>query len=130
MKPGLFCTFAMIIALSGCTSEAPDRSDEGLVLTSGSYTLPIQKACVSNIVLDHDDASKPMVMVELVPSSECSGALKEFTDTHVGDPMSIQFGDEDQGMALDTNMLGATDAPFIVQVGSDEQGQTIVDYYR
>ncbi|SPJ32378.1 hypothetical protein [Kushneria phyllosphaerae] len=129
MKAG-FCMFAMVIALSGCTSEAPDRSDDGLVLKSGSYTLPIQKECVSNLTLDHDDASKPMVMVELVQSSECSGALKEFTDTHVGDPMSIQFGDEDQGMTLDSNMLGATDAPFIVQVESDDQGQTIVDYYR
>ncbi|ART63214.1 hypothetical protein B9H00_09235 [Kushneria marisflavi] len=120
----------MVIALSGCTSKAPDRSDDGLILTSGSYTLPIRKACVSEIALDHDDASRPMVMVALVQSSECSGELKEFTNTHVGDPMAIRFGDEKQGMTLDSNMLGATDAPFIVQVESDEQGQAIVDYYR
>lgn len=129
MKAGLY-TFAMAIALAGCSSEAPDRSDKGLILVSGSYTLPIKKQCVSDIALDHDEASKPMVMVELVQSSQCSGALKEFTNTHVDDPMSIQFGDEDQGLTLDTNTLGATNAPFIVQVETDELGQAIVDDYR
>ena len=129
MKAG-FCMFAIITALAGCTGEAPDRSDDGLVVTSGSYMLPIRKTCVSEIALDHDDASGPMVMVALVQSSECSGALKEFTNTHVDDPIAIRFGDEDQGMTLDSNMLGATDAPVIVQVASDEQGQAIVDHYR
>ena len=129
MKAGP-CMFAIILARAGCTGEAPDRSDDGLVLTSGSYTLPIKKACVSNIALDHDDASRPRVMVALVSSSECSGALREFTNTHVGDPMAIRLGDEDEGLTLETSTLGDTDAPFIVQVASDEQGQAIVDHSR
>lgn len=129
MKAGLF-TFAMMITLAGCSGEAPNRSDDGLVFVSGSYTYPIRQVCVSDITLDHDEASSPMVTVNLIDSSECSGALKEFTNTHVGDPMSIRFDDEDEGMTLDTDSLGATETPFVVQVESDEQGQAIVDYYR
>lgn len=121
--------FAIILALAGCSGEAPDRSDDGLVVVSGSYTYAIDRDCVSDIVLDHD-ASGPAVTVGLVPSAECSGELREFTDTHVGDPMSIRFDDEDEGMTLDTKSIEATQTPFVVHVASDEQGQAIIDYYR
>ncbi|MFC0337508.1 hypothetical protein SAMN05421848_1705 [Kushneria avicenniae] len=30
-------TFAMVIALAGCTSEALDRADDGLVFQTGSH---------------------------------------------------------------------------------------------
>ncbi|MFC0337511.1 hypothetical protein SAMN05421848_1702 [Kushneria avicenniae] len=64
-------------------------------------------------------------------SSECSvQSYSVSNNSHFGDQMSTRFGDDDQGMTLDTNMLGATRAPFIVQIESDEQGQAIIDYDR
>ncbi|WP_456268734.1 hypothetical protein M1D97_00245 [Kushneria sp. AK178] len=129
MKTGLY-SFAIVIALAGCSGEAPDRSDDGLVFQSGSYTYAIDKACVSDIALDHDEASNPVVTVALIDSAECSGELREFTNTHVGDPMSIRFDDEDEGLTLDTDSLSAAERPFVVQVDSDERGRAIIEYYR
>ncbi len=127
MKASLY-PFAIIIALAGCSGEAPDRSDDGLVFQSGSYTLPINRDCVSHIALDHDEASKPAVTVDLIDSPECSGAVQEFTDTHVGDPMVIRFDNED--LETGANVVGDSGDAFTVAVESDEQGQAIVAYYQ
>ncbi|GHC22858.1 hypothetical protein GCM10010082_13740 [Kushneria pakistanensis] len=122
------CSFAILAALAGCTGEAPDHADDGLVFESGSYTHAIDKDCVDRIALEHDEASKPVVTVDLIDSPECSGALSEFTDTHVGDPMALRFDDE--VLLHDANAASHPDNSFTVPVDSGEQGQAIVEYYQ
>ncbi|WP_299257545.1 hypothetical protein [uncultured Kushneria sp.] len=127
MKPHLY-PLALVLALAGCSGEAPDRSDDGLVFVSGSYTYPIKQACVHDIALDHDEASNPIVTVDVIDSAECSGELREFTETHIGDQMSLRF--KDQELVRDANVVSHLSDTFTVLVNSDEQGQTIIDYYR
>ncbi|WP_438765405.1 hypothetical protein [Kushneria sp. TE3] len=127
MKASLY-PFALVIALAGCSGEAPDRSDDGLVFQSGSYTHPIDRDCVERIALDHDEASNPAVTVDLIDSAECSGALREFTETHVGDQMSLRFDDQD--LVRDADVFGHLSDTVTTRVDSDEQGRAIVEYYQ
>lgn len=127
MKASL-CTLAILATLPACAGNTSDPHEQGLAFESGGQTHQIKRACTSGVVLDHDDASNPVVLVSIVDSPECSGAIQEFTESHVGGKMSTRFND--QYLVRDADVYSAIQGSFRFRVATDNEGKEVVEYYR
>ncbi|WP_456269055.1 hypothetical protein M1D97_01915 [Kushneria sp. AK178] len=125
IRPGILIALA---ALYGCAGHPPEPRGQGLVFEAAGDTHRIERACVSSVVLERDDAANPVVFVEMVDSPECSGGVWQFTEAHVGGQMSTRFND--QYIARDASVYGAIGDDFRFRVESDELGRAVVDHYR
>lgn len=127
MKASL-CTLAVLVTLAGCTGNTPDTNEQGLAFESDGQTHQIKRACTNGVVLDYDDASNPVVLVSIIDSPECSGAIQEFTESHVGGKMSTRFND--QYLVRDADVYSAIQGSFRFRVATDNEGKEVVEYYR
>lgn len=98
MKTTAFALGSLIV-LAGCAGQGAQhhklsQEEQGLVFSvpDASYTLTPE--CTKNAEVDHDEEARPMLVLSMKQSPECSEKAFETIFSKTGQRLTIEYGDQ------------------------------------
>ncbi|WP_249978049.1 hypothetical protein [Vreelandella olivaria] len=91
---------AMSLAfLAGCAGQGAlhqnsNQEQQGLIFSVSDASYTLTPECTRSAEVDHDEDGRPMVVVSMKRSPECSEKAFETVFSKVGQHMTIEYGDQ------------------------------------
>lgn len=122
-----------LIFLAGCVGQNAQHQDAsqekiGVIFSIPDASFALTAECTRSAEVDHDDAGRPMVVMSMKRSPECSERAFETVFSKTGQRLTVEY----DGQVLTDAALIVTPLdpakPFRTSVESDTQAQGIADH--
>lgn len=121
---------APLMFLAGCAGQATQQQNasqeqQGVAFSVSDASFTLTSECTHRAETDHDEAGRPMVVVTMKQSPECSERAFETVFSKTGQRLTVEYGDQ----VLTENTLIVTpvdpSSPNWIGVKSDELARDI-----
>ncbi|WP_311950114.1 hypothetical protein [Halomonas piscis] len=124
---------APLVFLAGCAGQAvqqqknASQEQSGVVFSVSDASFTLTSECARSVEVDHDEAGRPMVVVSMKRSPECSERAFETVFAKTGQRLTVKH--DGQVLTDDTLIVTPLDPaePFRTPVEHDVQAQEIAD---
>ena len=123
MKIMLLAAFFML-SLAGCVGQNNEQQ-QGLVFSVTEATFTLTPECTQRAEVDHDEEGRPMLVVSMKQSPECSEKASETVFSQEGQYLTVKY---DKRVIVDRELIVTPmdpTSPTWLGVGSEELAREI-----
>ena len=121
-----------LMFLAGCAGQVTPQQNashqKGMVFSVPEASFTLTSECTRSAEVDHDEAGRPMVVVSMKRSPECSERAFETVFSKTGQRLTARY--DGRVLTDDTLIVTPLDPgkPFRTSVANDSQAKCIVNF--